>query len=113
MAHNASCVHACLGLAVRHSTHSRVCMYVCSSSRGRQEISTGYTLTRLTSLLSSLMAYPGAPAKFARAGLLGEALLSIAGLSAVEISRSHLSGEPSYITRCSSLAVLVAEVPVH
>ena len=38
------------------------------------------------------MACPGAPAKFAKAGLLGEALLSIAGLSAVEISHTHLSG---------------------
>lgn len=67
------------------------CMYICCY-RGNQETAGGYTLTRLTSLLSILMASPGAPAKFARAGLLGEALLSIAGLSAVEIGRSHLSG---------------------
>ena len=38
------------------------------------------------------MASPGAPARFARAGLLGEALLSIAGLSSVEVGRSHLTG---------------------
>lgn len=67
-------------------------MYICCY-RGNQETAGGYTLTRLTSLLSMLMASPGAPAKFARAGLLGETLLSIAGLSAVEIGRSHLSGQ--------------------
>lgn len=65
----------------------------CRCCRGNDETSRGYTLTRLTSLLSTLMASPGATARFARAGLLGEALLSIAGLSAVEISRSHLSGQ--------------------
>ena len=50
-----------------------------------------------------LMASPGATARFARAGLLGEALLSIAGLSAVEISRSHLSGQCFYAIGCMSV----------
>lgn len=70
---------------------SEVCVCVCR--RGNDETSGGYTLTRLTSLLSTLMASPGAPARFARAGLLGEAQLSIAGLSSVEIGRSHLTGQ--------------------
>lgn len=72
-------------------SHPPSCISCCC--RGNRETLGGYTLTRLTSLLSTLMASPGATARFAKAGLLGEALLSIAGLSAVEISRSHLSGQ--------------------
>lgn len=83
------------------TTHPASCMSCCCC-RGNHETSGGYTLTRLTSLLSTLMASPGATTRFASAGLLGEALLSIAGLSAVEIGRSHLSGECLYTIRRTS-----------
>ena len=52
----------------------------------------GYSLTLLTSILAALTASPGAPAKFAKEGLLGEALLALAGMSAVEVGRTHLTG---------------------
>ena len=52
----------------------------------------GYSLTLLTSILAVLTASPGAPAKFAKEGLLGEALLALAGMSAVEVGRTHLTG---------------------
>lgn len=52
----------------------------------------GYSLTRLTSILAALTASPGAPAKFSKEGLLGEALLALAGMSAVEVGRTHLTG---------------------
>ncbi len=52
----------------------------------------GYSLTRLTSILAALTASPGAATKFAKEGLLGEALLALAGMSAVEVGRTHLTG---------------------
>ena len=63
----------------------------------------GYSLTRLTSILAALTASPGAPAKFAKEGLLGEALLALAGMSAVEVGRTHLTG---LLTHPHLLAVL-------
>lgn len=51
-------------------------------------------MTRLTTFLATLISCPGAPAKFAREGLLGDALLALAGLSAVEVGRTHLTGQP-------------------
>ena len=60
--------------------------------RGAKEVTGGYSLTRLTPILAALTASPGAPAKFASDGLLGEALLALAGMSAVEVGRSHLTG---------------------
>ena len=64
-------------------------MLVC---RGGNEVGGAYTLTRLTTVLATLVASPGAPAKFAKEGLLGEALLALAGMSAVEVGRTHLTG---------------------
>lgn len=64
-----------------------------------------YTLTRLTTILATLVASPGAPAKFAKEGLLGEALLALAGMSAVEVGRTHLTGmrhSPGTETPCPS-----------
>ena len=60
--------------------------------RGAKKVAGGYSLTRLTSILAALTASPGAPAKFAKEGLLGEALLALAGMSAVEVGRTHLTG---------------------
>ena len=67
------------------------CVCVC---RGKHEVAGGYALTRLTTFLATLISCPGAPAKFAREGLLGDALLALAGLSAVEVERTHLTGQP-------------------
>jgi len=55
-------------------------------------VTEGYSLTRLTSILAALTASPGAATKFAKEGLLGEALLVLAGMSAVEVGRTHLTG---------------------
>ncbi|KAL0024070.1 hypothetical protein WJX79_002966 [Trebouxia sp. C0005] len=63
------------------------------SLRGAKEVTGGYSLTRLTPILAALTASPGAPAKFASDGLLGEALLALAGMSAVEVGRSHLTDD--------------------
>ena len=60
--------------------------------RGADQTAQGYALTRLTSLLAQLIDRPGASAKFARGGLLGQALLALAGLTAVEVARTHLTG---------------------
>jgi len=46
-------------------------------------VTEGYSLTRLTSILAALTASPGAATKFAKEGLLGEALLALAGMLAV------------------------------
>ena len=77
-------------------------MLVC---RGGNEVGGAYTLTRLTTILATLVASPGAPAKFAKEGLLGEALLALAGMSAVEVGRTHLTGlchSPGPATPCPS-----------
>ena len=68
--------------------HSKLVLHC----RGAEEVTGGYSLTRLTSILAALTASPGAPAKFAKEGLLGEALLALAGMSAVELGRTHLTG---------------------
>ena len=68
--------------------HNKI-MLSCS---GAKKVTGGYSLTRLTSILAALTASPGAPAKFAKEGLLGEALLALAGMSAVEVGRTHLTG---------------------
>ena len=62
--------------------------------RSADQTAQGYALTRLTSLLAQLIDRPGASAKFARGGLLGQALLALAGLTAVEVARTHLTGWP-------------------
>lgn len=72
------------------------CQALLCLCRGGKELAEGYALTRLTSFLAALMGFPGAPAKFARDGLLGEALLALAGLSAVEVGRTHLTGRRLY-----------------
>ena len=59
----------------------------------------------VTGLLARLVACPGAVARFARKGLLGTALLALAGLTAVEVARTHLTGEQATSDRCMSCTV--------
>ena len=47
--------------------------------------------------MATLVAAPGSPARFAKAGLLEEALLVLAGLSAVEVGRTHLTGQQPFV----------------
>lgn len=45
-------------------------------------------------VLAQLIEVPRAATRFAKQGLLSEALLALAGLTAVEVARTHLTGMP-------------------
>ena len=85
--------HAGTVLFIIFQTYRTKHLYKHLCCRRSDQSAQGYALTRLVGLLAQMIECPGATTRFAKKGLLGQALLALAGLTAVEVARTPLTGK--------------------